>query len=122
MRLALVVTTVSLVMAATALPVTARDSCPNGGFDTAQLLNPDGTLNWSVVDDYPSILRAFDDEIYSPEVFAADVAALDKNGNGILCVKDIWEQNGGHGAPPEPEQAQGLGGFYYFVHGIDDKA
>ncbi|HEX2288615.1 MAG TPA: hypothetical protein VHH53_00075 [Pseudonocardiaceae bacterium] len=120
-RLLLALATAGLILAASALPVTARDACPNGGFQSAQLLNADGSLNMAVVDDYPSILRAFADQIYSPDVFAADVAALDKNGNGVLCIKDIWEHNGGHGGPPEPDQAQGLGGFFYFVHGIDDK-
>jgi hypothetical protein len=113
----------SLLLALAATPAAARHagSCPDGSFDTAELLDAEGNLIWAAVAEYPSLVRSIEDGLQTPEGLAAEIAAVDANGNGIVCIKDIWEHNGGHGAPPEPEQAAGLGGFYYFVHGIDDR-
>ncbi len=124
LRLALVLAGLALVMAASAAPVAARHAgtCPDGGYQAVQFLDEEGNVIWASVEMFPSLLRAFEDGIYTPEELAAGIAALDRNGNGILCAKDIWAHNGGRGAPPEPEQAQGLGGFYYFIQGIDDRA
>lgn len=124
LRPALVIVTLGLLLALTASPTAARHDgpCPDGWFDTVQLLDQEGQLIWSAVDDYDSLVRSIVDGLTDEEALAAEIAALDRNGNGILCTKDIWEHNGGHGAPPAPEQAAGLGGFYYFVHGIDDRS
>ena len=112
-----------LLLALATTPAAARHlgSCPDGGFDAVQLVDAEGNLIWSAVAEYPSLVRSIEDGLQTAEGLAAEIAGVDANGNGVVCIKDIWEHNGGHGAPPEPEQAAGLGGFYYFVHGIDDK-
>lgn len=113
----------SLLLVLAATPAAARHAgpCPDGGFDTIQFLDEEGHLIWSAVAEYPSLVRSIEDGLQTLDGLAAEVAGVDANGNGVVCIKDIWEHNGGHGAPPEPEQAAGLGGFYYFVHGIDDR-
>lgn len=123
LRLVPVLVLLSLLLVAAATPAAARHagSCPDGGFDAVQLVDAEGNLIWSAVDEYPSLVRSIEDGLQTAEGLAAEVAAVDANGNGVVCIKDIWEHNGGHGAPPEPDQAAGLGGFYYFVHGIDDR-
>ncbi len=112
-----------LLLALAVVPAAARHggACPDGGFDTIQMLDADGQLIWSAVAQYPSLVRGIEAGLTDAEGLEAEVSAADRNGNGVVCIKDIWEHNGGHGAPPEPEHAAGLGGFYYFVHGIDDR-
>lgn len=124
LRTAPLILALGLLLGLAASPVAARHAgaCPDGGFDTIQMLDAEGELIWSAVADYPSLVRSIEDGLTDADGLAAAVDAVDRNDNGIVCVKDIWEHNGGHGAPPEPEQAAGLGGFYYFVHAIDDRS
>lgn len=115
MRRVLVPLTAALLLSLLALPAVARvdGGCPKGqGFDR---MPADAEI---LAEAYPSLERSIEDGFSSLEFLAEQVEAGDKNGNGYVCVKDMYahsfEKSGGANA-----QSQG---FYYFVHGMDDNA
>jgi len=115
MRRVLVPLTAALLLSLLALPAVARvdGGCPKGqGFDR---MPADAQ---ALVDAYPSLARAIEDGLDTFEHLVEQIEAGDKNGNGYVCIKDMYahslEKSGGANA-----QSQG---FYYYVHGMDDNA
>ncbi|MBW3608785.1 MAG: hypothetical protein KY463_10580 [Actinobacteria bacterium] len=60
----------------------------------------------------PKVQAALEDGIVTLEQIKAGAAAIDKNGNGLLCVQDI----------PQANNAAPAAGFEYFYNLSDDNA
>ena len=110
-RRALPILLACLVMAALAPAALAKKDggCPNGGFDTLEVATAADYP--AAISAYPSVQRALADGVYTAADLVAQFPSLDKNGNGVVCIKDIYTHTGGRSA-----------GFFYFVSAVDDHA
>ena len=111
-RLMLSVSATLVVSAALALPVAARveGGCGNGqAWERFFVgLSPNAQ---AFADAYPSVQRALDDGVYSLADLTGQLDARDRNDNGWVCVKDVYEHANQTG-----------NGFFYFVNAVDDNA
>lgn len=104
-----------LLASLVALPAVARvdGGCGNG--EGWALMPADAQ---ALVDAYPSLQRAMDDDAYSFELLTEQIDGRDKNDNGWVCVKDPYA----HSTTRSGGANAGSQGFYYFVNAVDDNA
>jgi hypothetical protein len=113
MRRVLLPLSAALLLSLLALPAAARvdGGCGNGqGWD---LMPADAQ---ALVDAYPSLARAIEDEFDTFESLVQQIDARDKNDNGWVCVKDPYAHSTGKSGGANAQSQ----GFYYFVNAVDD--
>ncbi len=104
----------SLLTVALAVPAVAGTggACSKGvGWDRVQILDAEDTFLLDNVTAYGSVQRALDDSFYDETFLEDGFRASDRNGNGWVCIKDVYEHSNA------PSQSQG---FYYYVSTTDD--
>ena len=107
----------ALLLSALALPAAARvdGGCARGQAYEAFLVGvvPDAE---AFAAEYDTVGLAIDEGIYTLDDLAAQLDAADKNNNGTVCVKDVYEWSTGRSGGANAQSQ----GFFYFVNAIDD--
>ena len=110
---------IALVVSALALPVAARvdGGCSNGqGFHLFEVGVDADAAAFAAA--YPTISRAITDGGYTLADLEGQLEARDKNDNGWLCVKDVYDWSTGRSGGANAQSQ----GFFYFVNAVDDNA
>ena len=108
---------VALAVSALALPVTARvdGGCSNGqGFHAFEVgVDADAA---AFAAEYPTVALAIADGVYTLADLEGQLEGRDKNDNGWLCVKDVYDWSTGKSGGSNAQSQ----GFLYFVNAVDD--